>query len=200
MPELKSMRKASMSIIRKTERTQQNNDIKLSMFNYGFELNEDSKAIDTRSSATDNADTLHETTPNAMLETDADEVPSSIDFARSCSPGSCRDQCQGISESSKANAEINQVTTEKNTEEKMYHQRETSVCDSQASCSYYAFNLLRCLSVRPSVSQSVEQSNQSRLPFLPNYTPNTVPVVSFYDNLVTRESNASCYGEQFFNR
>lgn len=138
MPELKSMRKASMSIIRKTERTQQNNDIKLSMFNYGFELNDDSKAIDTRSSATDNADTLHETTTNAMLETGADEVPSSIDFARSCSTGSCRDQCQGISESSKANAEINQVTTEKNTEEKMYHPRGTSVCDSQTRKSQWA--------------------------------------------------------------
>ena len=134
MPQLKRMRQASMSIIRRTGRTQQNTDRKFSACNPGFDLGDNVEGNDFADFETyeseDNEEAPTKRTPEATCQ-EIDNFPSPE--ASTCSPDCHTVKRQPIPKTetlpSSVRTESPQVMFENSTSDDICQQRESIVAE-----------------------------------------------------------------------
>lgn len=131
MPELKRMRKVPTSIILKTEGVAQNIANKSPTNEHGFDINGDD--VEDRGACISTKDIAHfpiGATPKHMLENEEERG-----YCFQDSTGG--DQWHGIPKASLSDPVGDQVNTERETNEKMYHQQElqTSAHETQVRCT-----------------------------------------------------------------
>ena len=135
MPQLKRMRQASMSIIRRTGRTQQNADRKFSTCNPGFELSDDSERNESANFETYVLEENKEDSFKRPSEITCEIINTSPSAAVSTpSLSDKRQQLRPVTLSSLAVTEsLDQVMVESSTSDDIYQQRESSVHEPQVS-------------------------------------------------------------------